>query len=229
MPWFHIPLTATPFPEGPDWPGGQARAQTSLAFSLRDSTSLQRVTPSLVSMVYGERLWDVVKQPDLTWTRLWHVPAVLFLANRSDPGTRQPETRERIVGVKGRLGSGARWAREGAAGQSWAVLGGGWGGSWGPHLGPGVRGGRTGRASCSCKGQAASSFHMARLAPAFPDKGPALGLRSAPLTTGHWVGVGGAKLRLWGWQPRGGVGTPGQRQAGTADPGGWGGAPAACD
>lgn len=32
MPWFHIPLTATPFPEGTDWPGGQARGADQPGF-----------------------------------------------------------------------------------------------------------------------------------------------------------------------------------------------------
>ena len=63
-----------------------------------------------------------------------------------------------------------------------------------------------------------------------PRQGPSSRPAVSPLDHRTLGGGGGAKLRLWGRQPRGGVGTPGQRQAGTAEsPGCWGGAPAACD
>lgn len=62
------------------------------------------------------------------------------------------------------------------------------------------------------KGRRLPLSTRARLASASPDKGPALGLRLAPLTTGRWVGAGGARLWLWDRQTRG-VRTPRHRQA----------------
>ena len=94
--------------------------------------------------------------------------------------------------------------------------------------GQGLGEGRTGCASCCLKGRRLPLSTRARLASASPDKGPALGLRLPPLTTGRWVGAGGARLWLWGRQTRG-VGTPRHRQAQLRAEGAGAGPPAASD
>lgn len=74
--------------------------------------------------------------------------------------------------------------------------------------GQGVRGGRTGCASCSYKGGRRLPLSTARLAPASTDKGPSSQPAVRPLDH-RALGRGGrAKLRLWGCGSLGRGGDP---------------------
>lgn len=108
--------------------------------------------------------------------------------------------RDREGGVVGsRGGSGSRLGEPGRGG-CWPQLGCGWGGGWGPHSAPGPDpavlppggSGEEAVPAVTVNGQAASSFHGGCAWHPPPQiRVRVLGLRSAPLTTGWWVGPRG--------------------------------------
>lgn len=204
-PWFHILLTAPPFPESTDCPGWGAEGH-------QPTFPYGRYLPA-----GGAHLECSLASPGGTggcWVVAWHAPggqevsAVSGAPSDSDllaepqlfssrpAGRGDPATGQGRRGVCEQAGAGPGRALLATAG---SVLGEGWGHTEGHGLTTAPLGAQ-GRMSCAsgyCKWQAASSFHGGHAwHPPLQIRALVLGLRSPPRPQGGGWGLGGQTVAL---------------------------------